>query len=142
MLLHLVLIFLASTSASEPVGCTKKTGGSLYKPESPVTGKCEETGLGWTGRNIDSIDKKDQFFTKWTDFFLQPDCVDKIFVHIGENDKLIETKDNFGQIDVTGQNPSNTVLITNQTGEEICKLRKGFTSRLVFVPKFYELTGR
>ena len=70
MPLHLFLAFLASTSAL----CTEKSGGSLFRSENPVNGSCEETGLGWTGRSLDSVLDKDQFFTKWTDFFLQPEC--------------------------------------------------------------------
>jgi len=146
MFVPLFLAFLASTSAIEPVGCIKKKGlRSLHQSDSPENGSCEETGLGWTGRHPDLVfddDKKDQFFTKWTDFFLHPDCVDKIFVFVsdrnGKNEDLIETREPLRPINVTGQNPSNTVLITNQPEEEICKLRRGFTSRLVFVPKFFD----
>ena len=137
MLFHLFLAFLASTSAL----CTEKSGGSLFRSENPVNGSCEETGLGWTGRSLDSVLDKDQFFTKWTDFFLQPECVDKILVYIsdkwGQNEELIDIKENFTHINVTGQNPTNTILITNQPQDEICNL-KSFTSRLVFVPKFFD----
>ena len=94
MFMLLFLAFLTSTSASEPDGCAKKIGFSLFQSEDPVNGTCEETGLGWTGRSTSFFDKKDQFFTKWTDFFLKPECVDEIFVHIsdkdGRHEQLIE----------------------------------------------------
>ena len=102
MFVLLFLAFLASTSASEPVGCRKKISFGLFETEHPVKGNCEETGLGWTGRRADLIKEKDQFFTKWTDFFLQPECVDKIFAFVSDNDgrneQLIETKENFPKI--------------------------------------------
>jgi len=142
MFFRLFLTFLASTSASELSGCRKKEGLiSLHQSDSPVNGSCEETGLGWKGRPMDFIEDKDQFFTKWTDFFSHPECVDKIFVHIsdkdGTNEQQIRIKENFTLVNVTGQNPSNTILITNRPQGEICKLRS-FTSRLVFVPKFFD----
>jgi len=142
MFFRLFLTFLASTSASELSGCRKKEGLiSLHQSDSPVNGSCEETGLGWKGRPMDFIEDKDQFFTKWTDFFSHPECVDKIFVHIsdkdGTNEQQIRIKENFTLVNVTGQNPSNTILITNRPESEICKLRS-FTSRLVFVPKFFD----
>jgi len=141
MLFRLFLTFLASTSASEPVGCVQKIGIDLFQSEPSVNGKCEGTGLSWKGRHKDLFDDKDQFFTKWTDFFSHPECVDKIFVHIsdtdGKSDQLIEIKENFTLINVTGQNPTNRILITNRPEDKICKLRS-FTSRLVFVPKFFD----
>ena len=141
MLFRLFLTFLASTSASEPVGCVQKIGIDLFQSEPSVNGKCEGTGLGWKGRHKDLFEDKDQFFTKWTDFFSHPECVDKIFVHISDKDgtheQQIRIKGNFTLINVTGQNPTNTILITNRPEGEICKLRS-FTSRLVFVPKFFD----
>ena len=139
--MFVLLFFLASTSASEPVGCRKKISFGLFQPEAPmVKGTCEEAGLGWKGRDTDFIEDKDQFFTKWTDFFLRPECVDKIFVYVsdteGRSEQLVETREHFPKISATGQNPSNTILIANQREEEICKLR-GFKSRLVFVPRFF-----
>jgi len=142
MFLLLFLVFLVPTSASESVVCKKKNKIQFYQTETPVvTGNCEETGLGWIGRDATGAIIDDQFFTKWTDFFEHPDCVDKISVYIGdregENEEPIDTIENFEPINVTGQNPSNTILITNQPEEEICTLRR-FTSRLVFLPKFFD----
>jgi len=72
---------LATTSASEPVGCRKKNKLQFYQPEpSVVKRNCEESGLGWKGRDDRGLIIDDQFFTKWTDFFERPDCMGKISV--------------------------------------------------------------
>ena len=130
----LFLVFLASASAIEPdAQCRKKGVPHFYVPENPVTGSCETSGLGWKGRDAESYPDgdKDQFFTKWTDLFQKPECVDKIEVHISDTAGGEES-----QIS-TLQNPSNTILIADQLEAEICRV-KPFQSRLVFFPKFFE----
>ena len=143
MLLQFYLAFLSSTSASESAGCSKKDGFSLFESENPVKGSCVKSGLGWKGRDRYSFPDgdEDQFFTKWTDLFLQPECVDKIEVHISDTDgreeHQIQTIQDFSQIDAAEKNPSNTILITDQPEDKICKL-EWFQSRLVFFPKFFD----
>ena len=130
----LFLVFLASASASEPdAQCTKKGVHHLYVSENPGKGSCETSGPGWIGRDPDSYldGDEDQFFTKWTDLFQKPECVDKIEVHISDTAGGEES-----QIS-TLQNPSNTILIADQLEAEICTV-KPFQSRLVFFPKFFE----
>ena len=129
----LFLVLLASASANEPAQCKKKGVPHLYSPENPVNGNCETSGLGWKGRDAESYPNgdEDQFFTKWTDLFQKPECVDKIEVHISDTAGGEES-----QIS-TLQNPSNTILIADQLEAEICTV-KPFQSRLVFFPKFFE----
>ena len=88
-------------------------------PVSPEAGSCQEKGLGWTGRNIESYPDgdKDQFFTKWTDLFRRPECVDRIEVHrsypdIGEEEHYnhISPVQHFTQVNSAEWVPSNTVV--------------------------------
>ena len=83
MLLFKFLVILASVSESKSAQCTQKNGLDLFIPPSPAPekGSCEETGLGWIGRDPKSFPDNDQFFTNWTELFLQPECVEKIEVH-------------------------------------------------------------
>ena len=54
----------------------------MFSTDNPVEGSCEAQGLGWEGREPDTANDKDQFFTKWNDFFLKPECIGKIEVRI------------------------------------------------------------
>ena len=136
MLLPVFLAFLASASASEPVDseCIQKKGLRVYNlsPDVPVAvnGSCEETGLRWIGKPEDS--PKDLFFTDWTEFFLQPECVDSIKVYIEESDdsgrRLIETRENLNATNLEGKKP---VLTTDQSEELICNVGKPSQSTLV-----------
>jgi len=140
MLGHIFIVFLASTSAYV---CKKKLQRHTFVSEHPTEGKCEYTGLGWTGRDPDNFkhpngeDVGDQFFTKWTELFQQPECIGRIEVHVSDtaasNDEHnITTIQDFTRVNKSEQNPSNTVLITHQP--DICT-RRAFQSRLVFFPK-------
>ena len=140
MLLPVFLAFLASASASGPVDseCIQKKGLRVYNlsPDVPVAvnGSCEETGLRWIGKPEDS--PKDLFFTDWTEFFLQPECVDSIKVYIEESDdsgrRLIETRESLNATNLEGQNP---VLTTDQSEELICNVGNRFKSRIVIRSK-------
>ena len=92
-----------------------------------MRGNCEETGLGWIGKPIDS--KKDIFFTNWIEFFLQPECVDRIEVHNHiEEDSSKRIIENLTTTNLERQNP---VLTTDQSEELICNVGKPFQSTLV-----------
>ena len=131
--LHLFVACLASASASEPIdpGCEQKNWFSVFnllsESESPVPvrGNCEETGLGWIGKPIGS--KDDIFFTNWTEFFLQLECVDRLEVHI-EDDYGKRLFQNLTTTNLEGQNP---VLTIDQSEELICNVGKPFQSTLV-----------
>lgn len=135
MLVFRFLAIVAAASAEGTKNCEQKNGLTMFQTEDPVEGNCEEKGLGWKGRNQTTFPDKDEFFTKWTDFFLKPDCIHKIEVHIHdvENSKmiLVDTITDFREIHAPEQNPSNTVMITHQPAKEICQL-KPFKSKIKF----------
>ena len=92
-----MLAFFALTSART---CERKDGCVLFNSQSPEAGSCQENGLGWKGRSRDFYPEKDQFFTKWTDLFLRPECIDRIEVYtkypeIEELRRNIKNKDLF-----------------------------------------------
>ena len=134
---YLSVAFLASTSASESVdsGCEEKKDQFVFDfwPEAlrpvAVKGNCSETGLGWIGKPYVNPNP-DTFFTNWTEFFLQPECVNKIEVYIKDDDgkRRIETRENLNATNLEGQNP---VLTTDQSEELICNEGKKFESTIV-----------
>ena len=137
---HLVLAFFSLTSARI---CDKKDGFDLYNSQSPEAGTCQEKGLGWKGRikDSDSWPNKDQFFTKWTELFSRPWCIDKIEVHISYPDEDEQKEEitpavlDFSKVNSTQRNPSNTLAIIDQKNPGYLCTREAFKSRIKFVPK-------
>merc|ERR1711962_1888925 len=110
---------LASISAQEPKACIPKKGHTLFLQESPApkNGNCEDEGLVWKGRDLETQFKdNDQFFTKWSDFFHQPECIGEIEVEILDiSDPQKRTTKTIADFDLSKvkelrQNPSNTIL--------------------------------
>ena len=81
----------------------------------------------WAGLENQINSKKDIFYTNWTEFFLQPECVDRIEVHI-EDDSNKHIIEYLTTTNLEGQNP---VLTTDQSEELICNVGKPFQSTLV-----------
>ena len=90
MLVFRLFVILALASAAEPQTCKPKSAGLLFKSENPEEGNCEEKGLGWKGRDLETqFPDDDEFFTKWNDIFLQPKCIGKIEVHTSDHACII-----------------------------------------------------
>ena len=86
MIVFCFLAILAAASAKDPMKCQQKNSFTMFTSENPVEGSCEAQGLGWEGRDPVTANDKDQFFTKWNDFFLKPECIGKIEIRISEEE--------------------------------------------------------
>ena len=73
-----------------------------------------KTGLAWAGTSENFSTIKEQ--SKWTGFFPHPECIDKIFSHIWDNDggSNFRAKRKFPLKNVTGKNKHDQWIPINQ----------------------------